>query len=264
MNSQQLLNGKRILVVVAHPDDELLGLGGTLHKIIRESGNHFAKESKERWENEGGSTKPTPVNIGTQVKVVILGEGLTSRADSRDTQKWDDALKNHQQNIEEARQVIGYHGLSIYQFPDNRFDSVPLLEIVKIVEKEKKSFDQDVILTHHSGDVNIDHQLTFQAVITATRPMEHERVQAVVTFETPSGTEWIPSTDARQFIPNLFIEVDEEDVQAKIDAMECYQYEKRAYPHPRSPEALKIRAQYWGMTVGKHFAEPFCVVRWIV
>lgn len=264
MKPTNILQDKRILVVVAHPDDELLGPGATIHKLVRESGSHIPKSSKDQWENEGGSTKPANDYPGIQIKVVILGEGLTSRADSRDTKQWDEALKKHQQNIQDAQQIIGYQGLRVYQFPDNRFDTVPLLDIIKIIEKEKQSFDPDIILTHHGGDVNIDHQLTFQAVMTATRPMEHERVTGVITFETPSGTEWIPSTDTRQFIPNFFVEVDEQDVQAKIDAMECYHYEKRNYPHPRSPEALKIRSQYWGMTIGKHFAEPFCVVRWIV
>ncbi len=231
-------NSKRILVIVAHPDDELLGPGGTIHRL-------------------------TSSADGTQIKVVILGEGITSRGDIRDVKKWESELLLHQQNIRDAQSRLGYQELSIHAFPDNRFDSVPLLDIIKVVEREKEAFKPDLILTHHGGDVNIDHQLTFQAVIIASRPMAHETTQAIITFETPSGTEWIPSSDPRRFVPNLFIGVSEEDLQAKIDAMECYKYERRAYPHPRSPEALRIRAQFWGVTVGKPFAEAFQVVRWI-
>jgi LmbE family N-acetylglucosaminyl deacetylase len=233
-----IFNQKRILVIVAHPDDELLGPGGTIHRLSSSSSE-------------------------TQIKVVILGEGITSRGDVRDAAKWDSELKQHQQNIRDAQSKLGYNELAIHTFPDNRFDSVPLLDIIKVVEREKESFKPDLILTHHGGDVNVDHQLTFQAVVTATRPMEHETVQAIVTFETPSGTEWIPSSDPRQFVPNLFIGISEADLQAKIDAMECYKYERRAYPHPRSPEALRVRAQFWGVTVGKPIAEAFQVVRWI-
>jgi LmbE family N-acetylglucosaminyl deacetylase len=230
--------GKRILVVVAHPDDELLGLGGTIHRL-------------------------TSTGDQSRIKVILLGVGITSRGDVRSTTDWQAELNAHQQHIRDAQQKLGYHELSFYDFPDNRFDTVALLDIIKVVEREKESFKPDVIWTHHGGDVNIDHQLTFQAVITATRPMEHESVQMIVTFETPSGTEWIPSSDPRQFVPNLFIALSEADVLAKIEAMECYQYERRAYPHPRSPEALRVRAQNWGITVGKSFAEAFQVVRWI-
>lgn len=226
------------MVVVAHPDDELLGLGATLHALVKRK--------------------------GAQVHVVILGEGITSRGDERETEKWQHELSQHQQNIRDAQQKIGYQTLAFHQFPDNRFDRIDLLSIIKVVEKEKAAFQPEIIFTHHGGDVNIDHQRTFEAVNTACRPMEHESVRTLICFETPSGTEWIPSSDPRQFVPNMFISVTENDLRAKIDAMECYTFEKRAYPHPRSPEALRIRAQYWGIVNGCHFAEPFRIVRSIL
>ena len=145
-----------------------------------------------------------------------------------------------------AQKKIGYHDIKSYDFPDNKFDTVALLDIVKTIEKEKNEFLPDIIFTHHGGDVNIDHQRTFEAVITATRPLSHEVVKAVITFETMSGTEWRASTDPRNFIPNLFFEIAEGDLNAKIAAMECYEFEKREYPHPRSPEALRIVAQRSG------------------
>jgi LmbE family N-acetylglucosaminyl deacetylase len=232
------LKNKKIMVVVAHPDDEVLGLGATMNKLINE--------------------------YGVITKVVILGEGITSRSKDRDTQLWEKELEIHRNNIHLVQKAIGYNEVSIYNFPDNRFDIVPLLDIIKIVEKEKNEFQPNVLFTHHGGDVNIDHQRTFEAVITACRPMAHETVKTIITFETMSGTEWRASSDPRHFIPNLFFSLSPADLDAKIKAMECYEFEKRPYPHPRSPEALKIRSQMWGVSVGVDMAEAFCVVRHII
>jgi len=231
----ELFKNKRILVVVAHPDDELLGLGASMHRLINE--------------------------CNCTIRAVILGEGLTSRSAKRDTKLWQEKLKRHKQNIESARLAIGYESIGVHDFPDNRFDSVDLLDIIKIIESEKEKFQPEVIFTHHGGDVNIDHQRTFDAVITATRPMEFEKVNTIVTFETPSGTEWRAASDPKHFIPNFFIEVSEEDMKAKIEGMEYYEFEKRQYPHPRSPKALRILAQQRGISVGKNNAEAFMIVR---
>lgn len=231
------LRNNRVLVVVAHPDDELLGLGATMHKLILEQ------------------------NIITHV--VILGEGITSRSDTHDPVLWEKELKIHHSNIQRAQHAIGYHSVSTYNFPDNRFDSVALLDIVKTIEKEKDRFHPDIIFTHHGGDLNIDHQRTFQAVITATRPMESERVKTIVTFETPSGTEWQAVNDPRRFEPNIFVEVSEKNIQAKTEGMEAYEFEKRLYPHPRSPESLEILARQRGIMIGKHYAEAFQLIRCI-
>ncbi len=233
----EIFKNKKILIVVAHPDDELLGLGATMNKLINEC------------------------NVKTHV--VILGEGITSRSEIRDVKLWESQLKIHQNNIKSAQEAIGYHSISVYDFPDNRFDSVALLDLIKIIEKEKTEFEPDIVFTHHGGDVNIDHQRTFEAVITACRPLENEKVKTIVTFETPSGTEWRASTDPRHFIPNMFFSVSPENIEAKIKGMESYEFERRAYPHPRSPEALKIQAQRWGIATGNNFAEAFCIVRLI-
>lgn len=231
------LRNKKILVVVAHPDDELLGLGASMHKLI------------------------TAYNC--TIRTVILGEGITSRSDSRDLKRWEADLKIHRENIEQARASIGYESVKIYDFPDNRFDTVALLDLIKVIEKEKEAFNPEIIFTHHGGDVNIDHQRTFEAVMTSTRPMKHENVHTIITFETPSGTEWRASSDPKNFIPNFYIGISEEDLQAKIVGMEAYEFEKRVYPHPRSPEALRILAQLRGLTVGKELAEAFCIIRCI-
>lgn len=225
------------MIVAAHPDDELLGLGASMHKLIKEE--------------------------GVITHVVILGEGITSRSDMRNVDDWKEELKKHHQNMYSAAKIIGYHSVKSYNFSDNRFDSHALLDIVKVVEHEKENFQPDIIFTHHGGDLNIDHQITFQAVMTATRPMQGECVKTIITFETPSATEWQASSDPRHFSPNLFIEVSEDDLQAKVDAMAAYQYEVREFPHPRSAEALRIMAQYRGYTVGKRLAEVFQIIRMI-
>lgn len=230
-----LLANSRILVVVAHPDDELLGPGGTIYRLVHE--------------------------FGATVHIVILGEGLTSRSATRDVAAWEEQLRVHRANILEARTALGAQTGSSYDFPDNRFDTVALLDIVKVIEKEKEAFGPTVVFTHHGGDVNIDHQRTFEAVVTACRPMAHERVHTILTFETPSGTEWRSPTDPRHFHPNVYFSITEAALRAKIAGMESYAFERRAYPHPRAPESLTIQAQRWGVAVGTDYAEAFALVR---
>ena len=231
----EYLKNKKILVVVAHPDDELLGCGATMHKLIQE--------------------------FNCTIRAIILGEGITSRSNKRDAEKWKQELKFHKDNIHTAAKHIGYHSVGMYDFPDNRFDTIALLDIVKIIEKEKEEFNPEIIFTHHGGDLNIDHQRTFEAVLTASRPLPGENVKGIITFETPSGTEWRASSDPRHFIPNLFIESSGKNLEAKVSGMESYEFEKREYPHPRSPEALKILAQRYGVMMGGVMYEAFQIIR---
>lgn len=232
-----MFKNKRIMVVAAHPDDELLGLGATMHKLIKE--------------------------YGAQVHVIILGEGITSRSDTRDTEKWKEVLEEHHANINAASSHIGYKSIHSYNFADNRFDSHALLDIVKVVEKEKEEFKPEIIFTHNAGDLNIDHQLTFQAVMTATRPMEDEEVTAIICFETSSATDWQYSNHPEHFHPNYYVAIGEEDLQAKLEAMSEYKFENRSYPHPRSLKALRTLAEYRGYTSGNQLAEAFEIVRMI-
>jgi LmbE family N-acetylglucosaminyl deacetylase len=231
------LRNKRIMVVAAHPDDELLGLGATMHRLIND--------------------------YGVTTHVVMLSAGITSRSNEQGTQKWKKELDIQRKNIYDAQKAIGYHSVSIYDFPDNRFDSVDLLDLIKTVEEEKRTFNPEVIFTHHQGDTNIDHRIAFEAVITACRPLYGELVKCIITFETPSSTEWQAFNYPNPFLPNFFVEICKANLDAKIKGMESYIYEKREYPHPRSPQALKIISQNWGIKNGIPLAEAFVIIRYI-
>ncbi|WP_375433709.1 PIG-L deacetylase family protein [uncultured Hymenobacter sp.] len=230
-------SNRKVLVIVAHPDDELLGLGATIHRLV--------------------------TRHGCTARAVILGEGITSRATVRDPEHWAEELAVHRSNIERAATAIGYASTGIYDFADNRFDSVDLLDLVKVIEQEKEEFQPDLVFTHHGGDTNIDHRRTFEAVITACRPLPGEPMRTILACETPSSTEWQAANFPNPFLPNFFLAVTQEDVAAKVAGMEAYEFEKRPYPHPRSPEALRILAQRWGIVIGQPFAEAFMLIRHI-
>lgn len=232
-----LLN-KKVMVVVAHPDDEVLGIGGTIYKLVKK--------------------------YKCEIKVVILGEGITSRDRTRNVKKQKQKLLQHNKDILLAKKFLKYQILSTYDFPDNRFDTIPLLDLIKIVEIEKESFNPEIIFTHHNGDLNIDHRLTFEAVYTACRPMANENVKTLITFETMSGTEWISSNEPKKFNPNFFVELNKNELSIKINAMESYSFEKRGYPHPRSPKAIENRTEMWGISIGKNYAEAFQIVRHLI
>jgi LmbE family N-acetylglucosaminyl deacetylase len=223
---------KKILVVASHPDDEVLGLGGTIRKHV---------------------------NNGNVVECVILGEGMTSRTLKReDTDK--KVLDELKSTTMKSAEIIGYNKVHFSNLPDNRFDSIDLLDIIKEVDKYIQFTNPDIIYTHHYGDLNIDHRKTFQAVITACRPVGEYSVKEIYCFETPSSTEWNFTYGDSIFKPNVFIDV-EDTLQAKIDAMACYVSELRDYPHPRSLKALEVIAARWGTVVGKKYVEAFELIR---
>lgn len=227
---------KKILVVAAHPDDEILGCGATMAKYIK---------------------------AGHEVHVIILAEGLTSRDAIRDRDKKAEELSTLAKVSYKANQLIGVSSLTLHDFPDNRMDSIDLLDIVKTVEKHIDLIKPDVIYTHHAGDVNIDHRCLHNAVITACRPFPGNLVNTLLFFEVPSNTEWAPPYSLTPFVPNWFTDISE-FLEVKIRALEIYQSEMRPWPHARSLKAIEHLAYWRGSNIGVNAAEAFMTGRNIV
>ena len=221
---------KKILVIAAHPDDEILGCGATIVKLI---------------------------NSGYEAHVLILGEGVTSRYEKRVLDKQRAEMKDLKQHAQKANKIIGIKDLILKDLPDNRFDSLPLLEIVKIIDEVKRDKSPDIIFTHYHNDLNIDHRITYRAVITATRPVLGETVKEIYSFEVASSTEWnYPLT----FSPDIFFDVSE-TMDVKLKALGQYKIEMKNSYHPRSIQGVKLQAKLWGLKIGMRYAEAFKAVR---
>lgn len=225
---------KKILVVAAHPDDEIIGVGAA-------AARHASQ--------------------GDEVRCIILGEGQTSRFDNRE-EVLTEVLDSLHNDTLKAAKIIGYTKVSFANFPDNRFDQLDLLDIVKYIEKAIEEFKPEIIYTHHVGDLNIDHQMTNKAVLTAARPIGSYTVKEIYAFETLSSTEWDFSYKM-PFTPNVFVDVTE-TFENKLQAMKCYKSELCTAPHPRSLEIMEASAKKWGSVIGRQYAEAFMLVRGIV
>jgi len=222
----------KILIIVAHPDDEVLGCGGTVARLNKE---------------------------GHIIYTLILGEGVTSRDDIRNRKKRENEIIDLRNYAEESNKILGVKKLFFHDFPDNRFDTVPFLDIVKVIEETKNQIKPEIFFTHYEKDLNIDHQITYKAVITATRPIKGGTVKEIYSFEIPSSTEW---SYPLSFSPNVFYDISE-TIDVKLRALGEYKTELKKYPHPRSLEGVKLNAKYWGMKVGLEHAEAFKCVRMI-
>lgn len=218
--------GKKILIVAAHPDDEVLGCFATVSRLVKE---------------------------GAEAYTLILGEGKTARK----TKSAEQELELLSSEIQKANERIGIKKTFTRHFPDNKFDSVPLLEIIKAVLEVKEELKPDIIFTHYKDDLNIDHRITYEAVITATRPMVDECVKEIYSFEVLSSTEW---NYPLSFSPNTFFDATK-TLGDKLDAMALYDSELCEYPHPRSLEGIKLQAAHRGMQCGLLYAEAFECVR---
>jgi LmbE family N-acetylglucosaminyl deacetylase len=220
----------KILIVAAHPDDEVLGCGGTIRAIADRYG-------------EGG------------VSALVLSEGLTSR--ESDTVKFSKAdIERVNQDSLNAAKILGIRRSYFEGLPNNRLDSMDLLDVIKIIERYIAELRPDVVFTHHNGDVNAAHRIAYQAVLTACRPIEGCSVKKLFSFEIPSSTEWAFPTYKSAFSPNVFVEIGDR-IDVKIQAMQAYRSERRKFPHPRSPAAIRAIAARWGSVANLNFAEAF-------
>ncbi len=220
---------KKILVIAAHPDDESLGCGGTILRHAEE---------------------------GDRVEVIFLADGVSSR----DQNAID--LAPRWEACKQAMEILGvaaYHSLG---FADNQLDSLPMLEIVQTLETTAFSFDPEIVYTHFSGDLNIDHMISAQATMTAFRPQPHCNVKAIYGYEVLSSTGWAASSAKNHFAPQCYIDISP-FLAAKLRALKCYGEEMREYPHARSIESVEHLARFRGSSVGLAAAEAFMVERLI-
>lgn len=220
----------RILIIAAHPDDEVLGCGGAVARLSQKN----------------------------SIRTLILGEGITSRNIS--LHEKNQALADLQAQCKKANARLGVKKVYFENFPDNRFDSIPLLTIIKPIEAFLKKICPDIIFTHHSGDLNLDHRITQQAVLIAARPMGDNPVKKILSFEVLSSTEWNIQDAATMFMPNTWMNITE-SLPIKLNAMQEYAGELCEYPHPRSIEGIKILAARRGLEVGYPYAEAFHLIR---
>ncbi len=225
-----------VLVVAAHPDDEVLGCGGTIARHA---------------------------DAGDQVQVLIVAEGATSRQQQRDRLQAGDELSTLAQAAQTAGSILGAAGVELLDLPDNRLDSLDRLDLIKRIEQHIDRHQPQLVYVHHAGDVNVDHRRLHEAVVTACRPTPGHPVRRLLSFEVASSSEWQPPGSAPAFQPNWFVDISVQ-WQRKREALVAYASEMRPWPHARSLEALEHLARWRGAQVGVEAAEAFCLLRQLV
>jgi N-acetylglucosamine malate deacetylase 1 len=216
-----------VLAIVAHPDDEVLGAGGTLAR-------HAAQ--------------------GDEVHLLFLTDGTGARgADQR-------AVTRRAQAAREAASALGAREPTFFQFPDNRLDQVDLLDVIQAIEAVVVKLAPVTVYTHHAGDLNVDHVRCHRAVLTACRPMSGSSVRRIYGMEIPSSTEWNAPDVVNAFLPCRFVDISL-TADAKRRALHAYADEMRPFPHPRSSEAVEALAVWRGASAGLKAAEAFMVIR---
>jgi N-acetylglucosamine malate deacetylase 1 len=218
-------NTETVLVVAAHPDDEVLGCGGTIARLAAD---------------------------GADVHILIVAEGATSRGD----EGGQDTVKALKQAAAAAAETLGALPPRFLGLPDNRLDSVDLLDVTQMIEATVDELTPSTIYTHHEGDLNIDHRIVFQAVVTACRPIPGSPVRRLYTFETVSSTEWSTEEIGPVFKPNRLVDI-AGHLATKQAALQHYAMEMRPFPHARSPEAIEALARLRGTQCGLEAAEAF-------
>ena len=219
---------RRVLVVAAHPDDETLGAGGTVARLAHN---------------------------GAEVWVCLLCDGVTSRHDQIDLQR---------ECAERACEVLGVSHVVFCQLPDQRLDTLSLVDVIAPIEDCVRRLEPELVMTHFTGDVNQDHRIVFDATMVATRPTAGTPVRTVLCYETASSTEWAAPFPGTTFSPNVFVDISS-TLDRKIEAMSRYAdthvSEVKEYPHPRSYEAIEVYAKRQGVIAGTAAAEPFQLIR---
>ena len=226
------MNKKKVLVIVAHPDDEVLGCGGTIAKHK---------------------------DLGDYVTVLIMSDGVNSR----DEKFKSESIDERRACAKQANSILKVDDLSFLSFPDNKMDTVPLLEVIKSIENKMTELCPDIVYTHSLSDLNIDHCVVHNASITACRALPGQSVHQLLFFEVPSSTEWRPSASNNNFNPNWFSDISD-TLDLKLQALSAYEKELHEFPHPRSLIAVECLAKWRGACSGVLAAEAFELGRKII
>lgn len=227
---------KTVLVVAAHPDDEVLGCGGTIARHA---------------------------DAGDLVQILVVAEGATSRHEQHNLGRVENYLAELVKASQTAVSILGAAGVELLGLPDNRLDSLDRLDLIKLIEKRINEYQPEVVYVHHVGDVNVDHRRLHEAVITACRPTPGNQFRQLLSYEVPSSTEWQTPGSAPAFQPNFFVDISDQWPR-KRNALESYASEMRPWPHARSLEAVEYLARLRGAQVGLEAAEAFCLLRQVV
>jgi LmbE family N-acetylglucosaminyl deacetylase len=228
-------NNQKILVAAAHPDDEVLGCGATIAKLAEE---------------------------GAEIHVVFFSDGESSRFKGSNFSTHEVAEKINSRQIAaiKAASVLGANPPLFFDFPDNRLDTIPLLDLTQALEDVIIELCPTLIFTHFPGDLNVDHQKVFEAVLVAARPQNNSTVKEILCFEVPSSTEWSTQVHRQGFSPNYFVDVSGYE-HKKFQALQVYESEMREFPHPRSYEAIDALMKWRGAAANLKLAESFHLVR---
>ncbi len=230
----KLKKGKTALVVAAHPDDEVLGCGATIRLMV---------------------------NKGWKCHLAIMTNGVGGRYTDSENTKIADEQRELAKQATKAAELIGFSSIEFGDFPDNRMDTVSRADLTHWVRAQIEDKRPHTVFTHHPGDYNWDHTLTFEAVMMGARPNPPEFCPSEIrTFEVLSSTERAWQSESRAFHPNLFIDV-EDTIEVKKEALKAYEMEYRAYPHPRNEQSIEYLARKRGNEIGINYAEAFHIIR---
>lgn len=221
----------KILVVAAHPDDEVYGMGGTMAKLF---------------------------SLGHEVHVLIVTDGCTAQYAGRPD--LPEIIKRKHAEALEANRLLGVKDVRFGDFPDMRLDTIPHVEVNRLIEETIAEVRPEAVYTHFYGDVNLDHQMVYRSTLVAARPVPGQCVKALYCYQVPSSTEWSPQLGHTAFMPNVMSDIRSFE-DAKERALRAYQTEIRSYPHPRSPQYVREMDRSRGLEWGMGPAEAFWLLR---